>query len=62
MYVTPEQLDSLRNLLILGWIATCALFVLQNWPERPDIPKAVEQCKLHQRPLERMHLAARGTR
>lgn len=51
MYVTADQLAELRILLILGWAAAGALFLIQNWPERQPPPKAVEQCKLHQRPL-----------
>lgn len=52
MYVEPRSLDELRTLLIIGWLLTGVLYVVLNWDEwRRPTPPAVEQCKLHQRPL-----------
>jgi hypothetical protein len=52
MYIAPEQLDSLRTLLIIGWALTGLLYVLQNWEEWTK-PKAapVQHCQLHRCPL-----------
>lgn len=56
MEVTPEQLDELRALLMIGWFATCALLAIVNWDiisgaAAKQPPKLVEFCKLHSRPL-----------
>jgi hypothetical protein len=50
--VTPEQLNELRFILMVGWFAACLLLLLVNWDElrTPKKPKA-EFCKLHSRPI-----------
>lgn len=50
MFVSPEQMADLRQILEAGMAACLLLLFILNVPERQRPAVAVETCKLHQRP------------